>query len=66
MAKQLRLPAHVRVARNITEVGNVSGASVPLAMDHMLASGQAASGDLALQIGYGAGLAYAAQVVVLP
>lgn len=66
MAKQLRLPTHVPIARNIAEVGNTSAASVPLAMDQMLASGQAPSGGLALLIGFGAGLVYAAQVVVLP
>jgi 3-oxoacyl-[acyl-carrier-protein] synthase-3 len=32
----------------------------------MLASGEAKSGDTALLIGFGAGLTYAAQVVVLP
>ncbi|MFP5335756.1 MAG: beta-ketoacyl-ACP synthase III [Actinomycetes bacterium] len=66
MIKQLRLPAHVPVARDIAETGNTSAASIPLAMDRMLAEGQASSGDLALLIGFGAGLAYAAQVVVLP
>ena len=34
--------------------------------ERLLAEGQAKSGDLALQIGFGAGLVYAAQVVVLP
>jgi 3-oxoacyl-[acyl-carrier-protein] synthase-3 len=32
----------------------------------MLAEGEVASGSLALQIGFGAGLVYAAQVVRLP
>jgi 3-oxoacyl-[acyl-carrier-protein] synthase-3 len=32
----------------------------------MLESGEAKSGDLALFIGFGAGLVYSAQVVVLP
>jgi 3-oxoacyl-[acyl-carrier-protein] synthase III len=66
MAKALRLPSHVRVARDIVEQGNTSGASVPLAMDRMLETGEARSGDTALLIGFGAGLAYAAQVVTLP
>jgi 3-oxoacyl-[acyl-carrier-protein] synthase-3 len=66
MVKQLRLPEHVQIARNIAEVGNTSAASVPLSIEHMLASGQATSGGLALLIGFGAGLVYAAQVVVLP
>jgi 3-oxoacyl-[acyl-carrier-protein] synthase-3 len=32
----------------------------------MLAEGEIPSGGLALQIGFGAGLVYAAQVIVLP
>jgi 3-oxoacyl-[acyl-carrier-protein] synthase-3 len=66
MAKQLRLPQNVQIARDITDNGNTSAASVPLAMDRMLADGQARSGGLALLIGFGAGLTYAAQVVELP
>ena len=66
MVKQLALPEHVPVARDIVTSGNTSAASVPLAMHRMLAEGSAKSGDLALLIGFGAGLVYAAQVVVLP
>ena len=66
MVKQLALPAHVPVARDIAETGNTSAASIPLAMHRMLADGDAPSGGLALLIGFGAGLAYAAQVVRLP
>jgi 3-oxoacyl-[acyl-carrier-protein] synthase-3 len=66
MAKQLGLPAHVPIARDIVDSGNTSAASIPLAMDRMLETGEARSGDLALLIGFGAGLTYAAQVVELP
>jgi len=66
MVKRLQLPPHVAVARDIADTGNTSAASVPLAMERILADGKARSGDLALLIGFGAGLAYAAQVVVLP
>lgn len=66
MVKQLGLPETVPVARDIAQMGNTSAASVPLAMHRMLAEGQAPSGGLALLIGYGAGLSYASQVVVLP
>ena len=41
-------------------------ASVPLAMERMVREGLAPRGGLALQIGFGAGLSYAAQVVVIP
>jgi 3-oxoacyl-[acyl-carrier-protein] synthase III len=66
MVKQLGLPPSVVVARDIVDTGNTSAASIPLATERLLAEGQASSGDLALQIGFGAGLVYAAQVVVLP
>ncbi len=66
MIKALRLPPSVVVARDIATMGNTSAASIPLALDRLLAEGTASSGDLALFIGFGAGLTYAAQVVVLP
>ncbi|MCP2267432.1 beta-ketoacyl-ACP synthase III [Promicromonospora thailandica] len=66
MKKQLGLPESVVIARDIAETGNTSAASIPLAAERLLSEGQAKSGDLALQIGFGAGLVYAAQVVVLP
>ncbi|WP_103502943.1 MULTISPECIES: ketoacyl-ACP synthase III [Streptomyces] len=66
LAKTLKLPEHVAVARDVETTGNTSAASIPLAMERMLASGQAKSGDTALLIGFGAGLVYAATVVTLP
>ena len=66
MAKQLGVPDHVVVAKDIKTSGNTSAASIPLAMHALLEQGQIKSGDLALQIGFGAGLAFGAQVVVVP
>lgn len=66
MIKQLKLPEHVVVGRDIADTGNTSAASIPLATERLLREGQAKSGDVSLQIGFGAGLVYAAQVVVLP
>lgn len=66
MAKQLALPEHVVVAKDIKTSGNTSAASIPLAMHALLEQSQIKSGDLALQIGFGAGLAFGAQVVVVP
>jgi 3-oxoacyl-[acyl-carrier-protein] synthase-3 len=66
MVKKLEVPDTVAVARDITTTGNTSAASVPLAMSRMLESGDVDGGGLALLIGFGAGLAYAAQVVRLP
>jgi 3-oxoacyl-[acyl-carrier-protein] synthase-3 len=66
LAKQLEVPEHVVIARDIVYTGNTSAASIPLAMHALLASGEVKSGGLALEIGFGAGLAFGAQVVVLP
>ncbi|MGO1184406.1 MAG: beta-ketoacyl-ACP synthase III [Micrococcaceae bacterium] len=65
-AKQLKLPESVVVARDIAEAGNTSAASIPLAMHRLLDEHPELSGTLALQIGFGAGLVYGAQVVRLP
>ncbi|WP_329409451.1 ketoacyl-ACP synthase III [Streptomyces sp. NBC_00704] len=66
MVKTLKLPQSVTVARDVRTTGNTSAASIPLAMERLLATGQAKSGDTALVIGFGAGLVYAATVVTLP
>ncbi|MFF3762744.1 ketoacyl-ACP synthase III [Streptomyces sp. NPDC001922] len=66
MVKTLKLPEHVTVARDVETTGNTSAASIPLAMERLLATGKAKSGDTALVIGFGAGLVYAATVVTLP
>jgi 3-oxoacyl-[acyl-carrier-protein] synthase-3 len=54
------------VADDIVHSGNTSSASIPMAMDHMRAAGRIHSGDVALLVGFGAGLSYAGQVVVCP
>jgi 3-oxoacyl-[acyl-carrier-protein] synthase III len=66
MVRQMKLPEHIVVARDIETTGNTSAASVPLALDALLATHDLPSGGLALLVGFGAGLAYAAQVVELP
>lgn len=66
LAKSLKLRPDAVIANDIEHTGNTSAASIPLAMAEVLATGAAKAGDLALLIGYGAGLSYAAQVVRLP
>ncbi len=66
IVKQLKLPDTVAIGRDIADTGNTSAASIPLATERLLREGQVRSGDLSLQIGFGGGLVYAAQVVVLP
>ncbi|HET8927685.1 MAG TPA: beta-ketoacyl-ACP synthase III [Microbacterium sp.] len=65
-AKQLKLPETVAIARDIETTGNTSAASIPLATHRLLEENPDLSGGLALQIGFGAGLVFGAQVVVLP
>ena len=65
-AKQLKLPDTVAIARDIETTGNTSAASIPLATHRLLEENPELSGGLALQIGFGAGLVFGAQVVVLP
>jgi 3-oxoacyl-[acyl-carrier-protein] synthase-3 len=65
-AKQLKLPSTVLIGRDIATTGNTSAASIPLATHRLLKEHPELSGGLALQIGFGAGLVFGAQVVVLP
>ena len=66
MARTMKLPDTVQIARDIAQQGNTSAASIPLALARMIDEGTAKSGDTALLIAFGAGLAYAAQVVTVP
>ncbi|MEV2247269.1 beta-ketoacyl-ACP synthase 3 [Streptomyces sp. NPDC049970] len=65
LVRALALPEHVRVARDVVEAGNTSAASIPLALESLLAQGQM-SGRPALLLGFGSGLGHCAQVVILP
>jgi len=66
MFKALKLPDKVVVGRDIAYQGNSSAASIPLAIETLLESGEAKTGQTCLIIGFGAGLVYAGQVIVLP
>ncbi|GAA1842672.1 beta-ketoacyl-ACP synthase 3 [Asanoa iriomotensis] len=65
MATALGLPASCVVAGDIETAGNTSAASIPLALDALLAAPTAPTGP-ALLVGFGAGLSYSALVVDLP
>ncbi|WP_280265135.1 beta-ketoacyl-ACP synthase III [Nocardia wallacei] len=66
MKKNLGLAEDIPMAGDIENTGNTSAASIPLAMEEMLVTGKAKGGQLALVLGFGAGLSYAGQVVTLP
>jgi 3-oxoacyl-[acyl-carrier-protein] synthase-3 len=65
IAKRLHAPNAV-VARDIVTSGNTSAATIPLAMSRMVERGEIPSGAPVLLLGFGSGLAYAAQVVLAP
>jgi 3-oxoacyl-[acyl-carrier-protein] synthase-3 len=65
-AASLGLAPHTVVAKDGVTAGDTSAASIPLAIDQLLSQGTVSSGGLALLVGFGAGLAHAAQVVTLP
>jgi 3-oxoacyl-[acyl-carrier-protein] synthase-3 len=54
------------VARDIVTSGNTSAATIPLALSRMVERGEIPSGGPVLLLGFGSGLAYAAQVVLAP
>ncbi|NLE82415.1 MAG: ketoacyl-ACP synthase III [Rhodococcus sp.] len=66
LTRALHMPERIVVAEDIVETGNTSAASIPMAMEQLLRTGQAKPGDTALLMGFGAGLSYAGQVVTMP
>ncbi|GII91809.1 3-oxoacyl-[acyl-carrier-protein] synthase 3 protein 4 [Sinosporangium siamense] len=65
IARKIGAP-HAVVAKDIVTAGNTSAASIPLALSRMIERGEVPSGGLALLLGFGAGLTYAAQVIEIP
>jgi len=66
IAKSLNFPPHVAIARDGQKMGNTTAATIPLALDTLRRNNEVKSGDLALLLGFGAGLAYSGQVIVVP
>lgn len=54
IVRTLELPAE-RILTNYAEIGNVSSASIPVALDHFVATGQIRPGDLVLSAAVGGG-----------
>ena len=65
IAKKLDTP-DLLVARDIEVSGNTSAASIPLAFSKLVERGEIPSKAPVLLVGFGAGLSYAAQVVLAP
>lgn len=54
------------VASDLTESGNTSAASIPLALSKLLERGELQSGAPVLLLGFGGGLSYAGQIIRCP
>ncbi|MCW2529998.1 MAG: 3-oxoacyl-(acyl-carrier-protein) synthase [Pseudonocardiales bacterium] len=66
LARKIGITENTIVARDIVVSGNTSAATIPLALSKLVAAGEVASGAPVLLVGFGAGLSYAAQVVLAP
>jgi 3-oxoacyl-[acyl-carrier-protein] synthase-3 len=66
VVRTLGIGPDVAIGRDIVESGNTSAASIPLALTTLRASGEVASGDRLLLLGFGGGLSYAGQVITCP
>ncbi len=63
-AKRLRFPSE-KVYINISEFGNTSAASVPLAFDGCVKEGKVKKGDIVIFVAFGAGLTWGSSVIQL-
>jgi 3-oxoacyl-[acyl-carrier-protein] synthase-3 len=61
-AKRLKLPGE-KVFINISEYGNTSAASVPIAFDDCVRKGRIKRGDIVILVAFGAGLTWGANVI---
>ncbi len=61
-ASRLKLPPE-KVFLNVQNYGNTSAASIPIALDEANRTGRLKKGDVAVVVGFGAGLTYAAGVM---
>lgn len=67
LVRSLRIDeSKTAVARHVEHTGNTSAASIPLALASLIDTDRLPSGSPVLVIGFGAGLSYAAQVVLTP
>lgn len=61
-SKRLNLPAE-KVFVNISEYGNTSAASVPIAFDECVRKGKIKRGDIIVLVAFGAGLTWGANII---
>ena len=63
-SKRLNMPKE-KVFVNISEYGNTSAASVPIAFDECIRMGKIKRGDIVILVAFGAGLTWGATIVKL-
>ena len=61
VAKRLGIPME-KVLTNLSEYGNTSAASIPLALDEAVRDGKVKKGDVIACAGFGAGLSWGATI----
>jgi 3-oxoacyl-[acyl-carrier-protein] synthase-3 len=61
VAKRLKIPIN-RTLGNLSEYGNTSAASIPLALDEAVRSGRVQPGDTIAASGFGAGLSWGSAI----
>ena len=61
-AKYARMPMD-KVYVNVDRYGNMSSASIPVALDEAIEAGRIGEGSLVLMVAFGAGFTWAANVV---
>lgn len=66
IVKRLNFPESIVIAKDIQTAGNTSAASIPLALHALREAGEVKKGDAFLMVGFGAGLAFASQVALVP
>lgn len=62
VAKRLDMPMD-KVITNLSKYGNTSAASIPLALDEAVRSGQVKKGDVIACAGFGAGLSWGSAIM---
>ena len=62
VADRLKIP-HEKVFVNLDKYGNTSAASIPIALSEALEQGRVKSGDMVLNVAFGAGFTWAANLV---
>lgn len=62
VAKRLKIPME-KVITNLSEYGNTSAASIPIALDQAVREGKVKEGDIIACAGFGAGLSWGAAIL---